>query len=109
MLRSQQFTRIQPISVNSARPCNFLQSPQLFRNFSQPPVSFTNHSSPQRKRNARTSPNSLPCLCFEDADMCHSNVSHLPTKITAKDRAKQFPDVLHESGGKLFRKKNATF
>uniref|UniRef100_A0A3P8TRL5 CGG triplet repeat binding protein 1 n=1 Tax=Amphiprion percula TaxID=161767 RepID=A0A3P8TRL5_AMPPE len=34
--------------------------------------------------------------------MCNSNVSHLPTKIAAKDHEKQFPDVLHESGGKLF-------
>ena len=98
MLQSQQLTKIQPISVNSAQPCNFVQSPPLFHNFGQPPVSSTNHSSPQHKRNARTSPNSLPCLCFEDADMCDSNVSHLPTKITAKDRAKQFPDVLHQSG-----------
>lgn len=31
-----------------------------------------------------------------------ANTSHLPTNITAKDRAKQFPNVLHESGGKLF-------
>ena len=36
------------------------------------------------------------------ADMCESNVSHLPTKITAKDREKQYPGILHESGGKLF-------
>ena len=28
--------------------------------------------------------------------------SHLPTKISAKDRAKQFPGLLHDSGGKLF-------
>uniref|UniRef100_A0A3B3R1R0 U1-type domain-containing protein n=1 Tax=Paramormyrops kingsleyae TaxID=1676925 RepID=A0A3B3R1R0_9TELE len=28
--------------------------------------------------------------------------SHLPSFITAKDRAKQYPSVLHESGGKLF-------
>uniref|UniRef100_A0AAQ6A312 Uncharacterized protein n=1 Tax=Amphiprion ocellaris TaxID=80972 RepID=A0AAQ6A312_AMPOC len=34
--------------------------------------------------------------------MSHSNVSNLPTKITAKDREKQFPDVLHQSGGKVF-------
>nr|XP_033947658.1 uncharacterized protein LOC117452938 [Pseudochaenichthys georgianus] len=34
--------------------------------------------------------------------MNKSNASHLPTNISAKDRAKQFPDVLHESGGKLF-------
>lgn len=34
--------------------------------------------------------------------MCESNVSHLPTKITAKDREKQYPGILHESGGKLF-------
>ena len=27
---------------------------------------------------------------------------HLPTKISAKDRAKQFPGLLHDSGGKLF-------
>ena len=26
----------------------------------------------------------------------------LPTKISAKDRAKQFPGLLHDSGGKLF-------
>ena len=31
-----------------------------------------------------------------------SNVSRLPTKITAKDREKQYPGILHESGGKLF-------
>ncbi|XP_064190428.1 pyrroline-5-carboxylate reductase 3 isoform X5 [Anguilla rostrata] len=34
--------------------------------------------------------------------MKKANPSHLPTKITAKDRAKQFPNVLHESEGKLF-------
>ena len=34
--------------------------------------------------------------------MCASNVSHLPTKITAKDREKQYPGILHESEGKLF-------
>uniref|UniRef100_A0A8C5FXB2 Uncharacterized protein n=1 Tax=Gadus morhua TaxID=8049 RepID=A0A8C5FXB2_GADMO len=34
--------------------------------------------------------------------MCASNVSHLPTKITAKDREKHYPCILHESGGKLF-------
>ncbi|ROJ30490.1 CGG triplet repeat-binding protein 1, partial [Anabarilius grahami] len=31
-----------------------------------------------------------------------SNVSHLPSKITAIDRQKQYPGILHESGGKLF-------
>ncbi|XP_078469389.1 uncharacterized protein LOC144732027 [Lampetra planeri] len=31
-----------------------------------------------------------------------ANLSHLPTNISAKDRAKQFPSVLHDSGGKLF-------
>ena len=36
------------------------------------------------------------------ADMCASNVSHLPTRITAKDREKQYPGILHQSGGKLF-------
>ena len=36
--------------------------------------------------------------------MCAADVSHLPTKITAKDREKQYPDVLYESGGKLFCK-----
>ncbi|KAL7396325.1 hypothetical protein ABVT39_004230 [Epinephelus coioides] len=30
------------------------------------------------------------------------NVSHVATKITAKDRARQFPDLMYESGGKLF-------
>uniref|UniRef100_A0A667XG38 Uncharacterized protein n=1 Tax=Myripristis murdjan TaxID=586833 RepID=A0A667XG38_9TELE len=30
------------------------------------------------------------------------NRSHLPTKISAKDRANQYPRILHESGGKLF-------
>lgn len=34
--------------------------------------------------------------------MSESNVSHLPTKITAKDHEKQYPGILHESGGKLF-------
>uniref|UniRef100_A0AAQ5Z6I9 CGG triplet repeat-binding protein 1 n=1 Tax=Amphiprion ocellaris TaxID=80972 RepID=A0AAQ5Z6I9_AMPOC len=34
--------------------------------------------------------------------MSNSNVSHLLTKITAKDCAKKFHDVLQESGGKLF-------
>jgi hypothetical protein len=34
--------------------------------------------------------------------MCASNVSNLPTKITAKDRERQYPGILHESGGKLF-------
>lgn len=28
-----------------------------------------------------------------------ANISYLPTKLTAKDRAKRFPDGLHESGG----------
>ena len=83
MLRLRKFMQIQPIFVNSVQPCNFVQSPQLFRNFGHPPVSSTNHSSPQ-------SPNSLPYFWFEDADMSHSNVSHLPTKITAKDGEKQF-------------------
>ena len=34
--------------------------------------------------------------------MCASNVSHLPTNIIAKDREKQYPGILRESGGKLF-------
>uniref|UniRef100_A0A8C2DU57 CGG triplet repeat-binding protein 1 n=1 Tax=Cyprinus carpio TaxID=7962 RepID=A0A8C2DU57_CYPCA len=34
--------------------------------------------------------------------MCESNVSHLPSKITAIDRQKQYPGILHETGGKLF-------
>ena len=34
--------------------------------------------------------------------MCASNVSQLPTKITAKDREKQYLGILHESGGNLF-------
>uniref|UniRef100_A0A673CCE3 CGG triplet repeat-binding protein 1 n=1 Tax=Sphaeramia orbicularis TaxID=375764 RepID=A0A673CCE3_9TELE len=34
--------------------------------------------------------------------MCNAKRSHLPSKITTKVRASQFPDVLHESGGKLF-------
>ena len=34
--------------------------------------------------------------------MCASNVSHLPAKITAKDREKQYICILHESGGELF-------
>ncbi|XP_059208604.1 CGG triplet repeat-binding protein 1-like [Centropristis striata] len=34
--------------------------------------------------------------------MKKANPSHLPTHITDKDRANQYPDVLHESGGKLF-------
>ncbi len=114
MLQSQQFTRIQPISVNSERPCNFVQSLRLFRNFGQPPVSSTNHSSLQRKRDARTSRTSIHFLVYSlKMQTCDSNVSHLPTKITAKDRAKQFPDALHESGGKLFsiqnKEKSATF
>ena len=29
-------------------------------------------------------------------------ITHLPTKISAKDRAKHFPSVLHDSEGKLF-------
>jgi hypothetical protein len=29
-------------------------------------------------------------------------VSHLPTKITARNREKQYPGILHESKGKLF-------
>ncbi|XP_042339831.1 uncharacterized protein si:dkey-75a21.2 isoform X2 [Plectropomus leopardus] len=33
--------------------------------------------------------------------MCDNNISHLATKITPTERARQFPDVLHESGGKL--------
>lgn len=31
-----------------------------------------------------------------------NNLSHLPPHISAKDRAKKYPDMLHESGGKLF-------
>uniref|UniRef100_A0A671VAV9 U1-type domain-containing protein n=1 Tax=Sparus aurata TaxID=8175 RepID=A0A671VAV9_SPAAU len=31
-----------------------------------------------------------------------ANKSHLPTKISAKDRAKDYPGVLDDSGGKLF-------
>uniref|UniRef100_A0A673C850 Uncharacterized protein n=1 Tax=Sphaeramia orbicularis TaxID=375764 RepID=A0A673C850_9TELE len=34
--------------------------------------------------------------------MCDAKRSHLPSNITAKVRASQFPDVLPESGGKLF-------
>uniref|UniRef100_A0A8C5FGT3 CGG triplet repeat-binding protein 1 n=1 Tax=Gadus morhua TaxID=8049 RepID=A0A8C5FGT3_GADMO len=34
--------------------------------------------------------------------MCASNVSHLPTKVTVKDREEQYLGILHESGGKLF-------
>uniref|UniRef100_A0A9J7XIM7 U1-type domain-containing protein n=1 Tax=Cyprinus carpio carpio TaxID=630221 RepID=A0A9J7XIM7_CYPCA len=31
-----------------------------------------------------------------------NNLSHLPPHISAKDRAKKYPNMLHESGGKLF-------
>ena len=31
-----------------------------------------------------------------------ANHSYLPTKISAKDRAKQFPNLLHDSGAKLY-------
>uniref|UniRef100_A0A8C5FIS7 Uncharacterized protein n=1 Tax=Gadus morhua TaxID=8049 RepID=A0A8C5FIS7_GADMO len=41
-------------------------------------------------------------LRFATSTMCASNVSHLPTKITAKDHKKQYPGILHESGRKLF-------
>ncbi|XP_076137435.1 CGG triplet repeat-binding protein 1-like [Alosa pseudoharengus] len=34
--------------------------------------------------------------------MSNAKVSHLPPNITAKDHEKQFPGMLHESGGKLF-------
>uniref|UniRef100_A0A3Q3F0J1 Uncharacterized protein n=1 Tax=Kryptolebias marmoratus TaxID=37003 RepID=A0A3Q3F0J1_KRYMA len=40
-----------------------------------------------------------PCLPRAATEMC---ASHLPTKISSKGRAKQFPSQLHESGGELF-------
>ncbi|XP_051798050.1 NACHT, LRR and PYD domains-containing protein 3-like isoform X2 [Acanthochromis polyacanthus] len=89
MLRLRKFRRNQQISANFSRPCNFVQSPQLSRNFGPPPMSSTNHSSSQRTVNARTSPNSLPVYGLKMQTMCDTNVSHLPTKITADDRDKQ--------------------
>ena len=39
-------------------------------------------------------------------NMAKENLSHLPSHISAKERATQYPDILHESmhesGGKLF-------
>uniref|UniRef100_A0A672FVW9 CGG triplet repeat-binding protein 1 n=1 Tax=Salarias fasciatus TaxID=181472 RepID=A0A672FVW9_SALFA len=34
--------------------------------------------------------------------MKRQNSSHLPPNISARDRANQYPGILHESGGKLF-------
>ena len=44
MLRSQLLTQIQPIPVNSARRCNFNQSPQLSRKYDQSSLSPTTPS-----------------------------------------------------------------
>ena len=54
----QQLRQIQPIPVNSARPCNFVQSPQFFLKSGQSswrPVSNTNHSDPLHKWHTCTS------------------------------------------------------
>lgn len=61
-----------------------------------------------RTRNCSSSVSNTRHLIFCDSVSCKqygkmaSNKSHLPSFITAKDRALQYPSVLHESAGKLF-------
>lgn len=83
----------------------FNQSPRIrggdailtnHRNF---PANLTNHW----RRLELPSTNYLrPYFRVKKSSMCESNVSHLPSKIIAIDRQKQYPGILHESGGKLF-------
>lgn len=82
---------IRTINTNLTNPsefsatCFFDQSPQLFSKFDLcQKTHFLVYKTQQR--------------C-----MCDTNISYLPTK-TAKVREKKYPDLLYQSGGKLFFK-----
>lgn len=85
MLQFATSTQIQPIPANSGQCCNFNQSPQLSCNFDQ---SFTLSRTGFR-------------VYIQAEQTCAIRARRtMPTKIWAKGCEKQYPGVLHASGGK---------